>query len=479
MWTLAACGQPRPDAPSFVLIFADDMGYADPSCFGGPPGRTPHLDRLATEGIRFTNFLVSQAVCSASRASLLTGCYANRVSVLGALDHRSTQGLHPEEDTIADVLKRVGYVCGAVGKWHLGHRPPCLPLQQGFDEFFGLPYSNDMWPVDYDGSPIEPNRPRPKDGRPHRPYYPPLWLMEGNEPVKEVRTLADQDQLTTLYTERAVQFIERHRDQRFFLYLAHSMVHVPLGVSEKFRGRSGRGLFDDVMMEVDWSVGQVLAALERFGLRERTIVVFTSDNGPWLNYGNHAGRADPFREGKGTAWEGGCRVPCIVWGPGRIPAGRVCDRLTTTLDILPTFATLAGAPLPQRRIDGVDLSALWRGDLNAEPRTEFWYYYGRTLCAVRWRDWKLMLPHESRTYEGFEPGGDGFPGRIGTRTVPMALYDLRTDPGERRDVQADYPDIVQKLWALIEAARSDLGDETRTGPGVRPPAQMIEPAARR
>ncbi len=456
--------------PNFVLVFMDDMGYADPSCFGGPAGRTPNLDRLASEGMRFTSFYVSQAVCSASRASLMTGCYANRVGVLGALGPGAKTGLDPDEDTIADVLKRRDYRCAMVGKWHLGDEPPWLPLQQGFDEFFGLPYSNDMWPVDFDGTPIPEGGPRPpKDGRPHRRRYPPLWLMEGNERVREIRTFADQDELTRLYTERAVKFIETAADGPFFLYLAHSMVHVPLGVSDRFRGRSGQGLFADVMMEVDWSVGEVVAALRRRGVEQRTWLVFTSDNGPWLNYGNHAGSAGPFREGKGSMWEGGCRVPCIVWAPGRVPAEAVCDRIAGTIDILPTFAALAGAPLPQRRIDGVDISALFRGDPGAEPRTEFWYYYGNELTGVRWREWKLVLPHRARTYVGFEPGRDGFPGPTGTLEVPEALYDLRTDPGETTDRRAEQPEILARLRALVDEARADLGDRGRSGPGVRAP----------
>ncbi|MCX7819034.1 MAG: sulfatase [Kiritimatiellae bacterium] len=461
---------------NFVVIFMDDMGYADPGCFGGAAGLTPNIDRLATEGMRFTNFLVSQAVCSASRAALLTGCHAVRVGVLGALPPNAPKGLAPEEETIADVLKKLGYVSAMIGKWHLGDRPPWLPLQQGFDEFFGLPYSNDMWPVDFDGTPIPPEGQPwpPKDGRPHRPRYPPLYLMEGNEQVREIRTLSDQNELTRLYTERAVRFIEQNRQRPFFLYLAHSMVHVPLAVSDRFRGRSGRGLYGDVLMEVDWSVGEIVAALRRNALERRTLLVLTSDNGPWLNYGDHAGQARPLREGKGTSWEGGARVPCIAWWPGRVPAGTVCDRLAATIDLLPTFATLAGAPLPNRKLDGVDISPLLFGQPDAEPRTEYWYYYGRTLTAVRWRNWKLMLPHESRTYEGFEPGRGGLPGPTGMRQVPQALYDLDRDVGETTDVQDRHPEIVERLRSIAAAARAELGDEPSRPAGGRASRSQAE-----
>lgn len=460
--------------PNFVVIFMDDMGYADPTCFGGPAGRTPHLDRLASEGMRFTSFYASQAVCSASRASLMTGCYANRLGVLGALGPGAATGLDPEEDTIADVLKAAGYTCGAFGKWHLGDRPPYLPLQQGFDEYFGLPYSNDMWPVDYDGTPIPPEGADwpPKNGQPHRRRYPPLHWIEGNERVREVRTLADQDEITTAVTERAVRFIERCHDRRFFLYVAHPMVHVPLGVSSKFRGRSGAGLFGDVMMEIDWSVGEIVAALRRHGLERSTLVVFTSDNGPWLNFGNHAGSAFPFREGKGTMWEGGCRVPCIAWWPGRIAPGSVCERMAATIDLLPTMASLAGAPLPQRPIDGVDISPLLFGVKDAAPRTEYWYYYGTTLTGVRSGDWKLMLPHRSRTYEGFEPGRDGRPGPTGTREIPEALYNLATDPGETVNELDRHPEVAARLRRLAEQAREELGDERGVGRGARPPRKL-------
>ncbi len=460
--------------PNFVLIYMDDMGYADPSCYGAPAGLTPNIDRLAREGMRFTNFYVAQAVCSASRAAILTGCYSNRVGVLGALGPAAKTGLDPEEDTIADLLKRRGYSCGIVGKWHLGDHEPYLPLQQGFDEYFGLPYSNDMWPVDYDGTAIKPGQVSHDDasGSPHRGYYPPLFLMEGNRRAREVKDFAGQNQLTTLYTEHAVKFLVRHKDRPFFLYLPHTMVHVPLGVSDKFRGKSGRGLFADVMMEVDWSIGRVLDTLRAQGLEQNTLVLFASDNGPWLNFGNHAGSAGPFREGKGTMWEGGCRVPCIVRWPGHIPGGTVCDRMAATIDILPTFSEISGAPPPKRIIDGVNLLPLLRGDKDANPRTTYWLYYGDTLTGVREGKWKLQLPHESRTYEGYKPGRDGIPGKTGTKQLGLALYDLEADVGERKNLAAEHPEVVERLQKIAAAARADLGDTGKPGPGVRPPRKV-------
>ncbi len=470
---LASGQPPAARKPNFVVIYMDDMGYADPSCFGAPAGLTPNVDRLARDGMRFTSFYAAQAVCSASRAALLTGCYSNRVGILGALGPNAQTGLDPDEDTIADVLKQSGYACAAIGKWHLGDHRPYLPLQQGFDEYFGLPYSNDMWPVDYDGTPIKPGQKSgEEDGKPHRPYYPPLFLMDNNEKVREVRDFSDQDRLTTLYTERAVRFVASHKDRPFFLYLAHSMVHVPLGVSDKFRGKSGHGVFADVMMEIDWSIGRVLAELRSQGLENDTVVLFASDNGPWLNFGNHAGSAGPLREGKGTMWEGGCRVPGIIRWPGHVAAGAVCDRIAATIDILPTFAEIAGAPRPRRKIDGVSILPLLRGDRGADPRTTYWLYYGQTLTGVREGKWKLQLPHESRTYEGYTPGRDGIPGKTGTRKLELALYDLESDVGEQTNLAARFPEVVARLQQIAASARADLGDTGKPGPGVRPPRRL-------
>jgi len=455
---------PTAPPPNIVLIFIDDQGYADLGSYGAVGFDTPNIDRLAEQGLRFTDFHVSHAVCSASRASLLTGCYAERVSIAGALNAWAQNGLHPEEETIAEVLKRRGYATGIVGKWHLGHLPEFLPLRQGFDEYFGLPYSNDMWPVGYDGKPASQG---------WRESYPQLPLIQGDSVVGVIRTLDDQATLTTRYTEKAVEFIQRHRDRPFFLYLAHSMVHVPLGVSEKFRGKSKQGLYGDAMMEVDWSVGQVMKVLKENGLEENTLVIYTSDNGPWLNMGNHGGSAVPLREGKGTAFEGGVRVPCIMRWPGRIGEHRVTSQIASTIDVLPTICAITGAELPRRKIDGVSLLPLLQGDTAIVPRNEFYYYYDAELRGVRQGQWKLYFPHRSQTYEGFEPGRDGFPGPIGMIDVGLELYNLSSDVGERNDVAAQHPEIVDRLTRLGELARRELGDRLtgEKGAGVRAPGR--------
>ena len=455
--------------PNIVIIFTDDQGYADIGVYGAQGFQTPNLDRLANEGIRFTDFQVSQAVCSASRAALLTGSYSERVGVQGAFNHTARVGLNPDEETIAEMLKSIGYVTGIFGKWHLGHHKKFLPLQQGFDEYLGIPYSNDMWPIDYDGSSVS--------GTDHfKSFYPQLPFIEGNEKIEEIRTLDDQDQLTTRYTERAVDFIKRNRDIPFFLYLPHSMPHVPLGVSNKFRSKSEQGMYGDVIMEIDWSLGEILNALSDNDLDDNTVVIFTSDNGPWLNYGNHAGSAFPLREGKGTMWEGGSRVPCIIRWPGRITAGSVSHQLAATIDILPTIASITGAALPENSIDGVNIQSILEGDTRATPRREYYYYYGGELIAVRKGKMKLVFPHSYRSYEGVEPGQGGYPGiykgvlgKYGVGKSELALYDLDNDMTESKDVSEMYPDVVKTLKALGEKAREELGDRlTGTiGRGVR------------
>ena len=459
---LRAPGQ-RP--PNIVLILMDDMGYADLGCYGAAGYETPAIDRLAAEGIRFTDFHVAQAVCSASRAALLTGCYSERVGIQGALMPWATIGLGPTEETIADLLRRRGYATACFGKWHLGHHRPFLPLQHGFDEYFGVPYSNDMWPVDFDGKPAASG---PKAA------YPPLPLLRNNDQVGVIRTLDDQGTLTGLYTQHALRFIDRNARQPFFLYLPYSMVHIPLGASPPFRGRSRVGLYGDVMTEVDASVESLLGRLARHGLERDTLVTFLSDNGPWLNFGSHGGSAGPLREGKGTMFEGGARVPCLMRWPGRIRPGSVTDRIASSIDLLPTIAAAAGAPSPRHVIDGVSLLPLVQGDPGANPRRQFFYFYGRQLRAVRQDRWKLMLPHTSDSYAGQEPGRDGFPGRIVQAKVGLALYDLAEDVGETRDVAVEHPDVVAELQALAEAARGQLGDTLtgRTGTGAREPGRL-------
>jgi arylsulfatase A-like enzyme len=459
-------------APNIVLILMDDMGYGDIGRTGANQYDTPNLNRLAKQGMQFTWYYSPQAVSSASRAGLLTGCYPNRIGISGALMPWARIGINSEETTIAEMLKTRGYHTGIIGKWHLGHLREFLPLQHGFDEYYGIPYSNDMWPVDFDGVPI-----RLKDTTDNKMRYPILPLIEGNEKVGEVRSLADQDKLTTTYTQLAVKFIEQHKKDHFFLYLPHSMVHVPLGVSDKFRGKSKQGMYGDVMMEVDWSVGEIMKALEQNGLEKNTLLIFTSDNGPWLNFGNHAGTTGGLREGKGTSWEGGQRVPCIMRWPGIIPEGEICNKLACAMDILPTLAAITGAPLPDRRIDGISLLPLLQGDKSAAPRHNFYYYYQQnSLEGVQKDYWKLVLPHRGISYVGVEPGKDGWPGKTISVTVKLAeLYDLRRDPGERYNVAELYPQIVKELQLLAEEARMDLGDDiTKTSGANRRKAGIVK-----
>jgi len=441
--------------PNIVLIFIDDQGYGDLGCFGATEFQTPNIDKIAIEGMRFTNFYAAQAVCSASRAGLLTGCYPNRIGISGALMPWSKNGLSDGEMTIAELVKQKGYATGITGKWHLGWQKRFLPLQHGFDEYLGLPYSNDMWPVDYDGTPVTKDSPKP-----WKLKYPQLPLIKDNDKIEEIRTLADQDKLTTKYTEFAVDFINRHKDGPFFLYVAHTMVHVPLGVSDKFKGKSKQGLYGDVMMELDWSVGEIMRALKENGLDNNTLVIYTSDNGPWLNFGNHAGSTGGLREGKGTSWEGGQREPTVMKWPGKIPEGKICNKLSGTIDILPTIAKITGAKLPDHIIDGVNILPLMLGDEQANPRDHFYYYYRKnSLEAVRKGKWKLVLPHSYRTYKNALPGNDGFAGPTGTGTTGLALYNLRRDPGESYDVKDLYPEVVEDMMLLVKDAREDLGDE--------------------
>lgn len=468
-----SCGEPVDQTrPNIVLIFIDDLGYGDIGRYGATDYSTPVIDRLATEGMMFTHFYSAQAVCSASRAGLLTGNYPNRMGISGAYNHNARVGLNPDELTIAELLKEAGYATGIFGKWHLGHHPEFLPLQHGFDEFVGLPYSNDMWPVDYDG--------KPHEGR--KANYPKLPLIEGNETIRYIETLQDQDELTTLYTERAVDFINRNKENPFFLYLPHSMVHVPLGVSDKFRGKSKQGLYGDVMMELDWSMNEVLQALEKNGISENTIVIFTSDNGPWLNYGNHAGSTNGLREGKGTSWEGGQREPCLIRWPAVIAPGILTSKMGATIDILPTIAEITGTTLPSHSIDGVSLLPLLQGDPDANPRDHLYYYYNKNdLEAVRKDNWKLVLPHSYRSYEEVAPKNDGWPGPYRRGTTEMALYDLRRDPGERYNLVNEHPVVVADIMELVERAREELGDNltNRVGSGVRPIGRLDPIAAKR
>lgn len=449
----AGKGEQRP--PNVVLVFADDLGYADLGCYGARNHSTPNLDRLARQGTRFTQFYVAQPVCSASRAALLTGCYPNRIGILGALGPQARFGISPDELTLAEMLKSRGYATAAYGKWHLGHHPEFLPPRHGFDDYFGLPYSNDMWPK-----------------HPTSRSYPDLPLIEGE---KTVELNPDQRLLTRRYTEKAVRFIEQNRDRPFFLYVPHSMPHVPIFASDRFLGKSQNGLYGDVIEELDWSVGEITAALKRSRVERNTLVIFTSDNGPWLSYGEHAGSAGPLREGKGTTFEGGVRVPAIFHWPGKVPAGREVREPAATLDVLPSVARLTGAALPERKLDGKDISPLILGEKRARtPHEALYFYWGGELQAVRSGRWKLHFPHTYTSLDG-KPGGRlGRPTPYVQKRIELSLFDLEKDPAETTDVSAEHPEVVTRLQGLAASAREDLGDTAtrQVGKGVRPPGRL-------
>jgi arylsulfatase A len=438
-----------PAKPNFVVINIDDLGYREIGAWGSS-NRTPHLDRMTAEGRKLLSHYAAP-VCSPSRASLLTGCYPKRVlPIPHVLFPAGAVGLHPDEHTIADVLKAAGYATGCVGKWHVGDQRPFLPLQKGFDTYFGLPYSNDMGPAAEGvksnfGQPL----PTPKAGAKKAPpandesgvrgNQPPLPLLEGNTVVGRIRA-DDQLEITRRYTERAVAFIRERRDRPFFLYLAHNAVHFPLYPRAEFRGQSPNGLLGDWVQEVDWSVGQVLGVLRELQLERNTLVLFVSDNGGPVNQG---ATNLPLRGSKGSTLEGGIRVPGIAWWPGRIPAGTSTDAITAMMDVLPTLAKFAGAPLPAgRKLDGVDIGAVLTGQPATPPRDSHLYYRGLTLEAVRSGPWKLHLTQGE-------------------------LYHLGNDIGEAANVAAAHPAIVQRLTALADATRGDLGRDG-VGPGCRP-----------
>lgn len=432
------------DYTNIILVNLDDVGYGDFSCNGASGYLTPNIDRLAAQGMRFTHFLAVQPVSGASRAGLLTGCYPNRIGYSGAPGPDSKYGIHAEEMTMGELLKQKGYSTAIFGKWHLGCQHQFLPLQNGFDEYYGLPYSNDMWPY------------HPQQGEVFN--FPDLPTYEDNEIIGYN---LDQSRLTTDYTMRSVNFIKKNKDKPFFLYLAHNMPHVPLAVSDKFKGKSEQGLFGDVMMEIDWSIGEIWETVQKLGLEENTLIVITSDNGPWINYGNHAGSAAGLREAKGTTFEGGNRVPCIMYWKGHIQAGTICNRLASNIDLFPTFAEITDAPLPERKIDGVSLLPLIEGVEGANPRESFVYYYNRNdLEAVTDGEFKLVFPHKHVTYEAYAPGNDGMPGKVVTAEVRASeLYDLRRDAGERYNVLHQYPERAAKLMRIADKMRQELGDD--------------------
>jgi arylsulfatase A-like enzyme len=430
--------------PNIIIIFTDDQGYQDLSCYGSPDINTPHLDKMADEGIKLTDFYAAQAVCSASRAGLLTGCYPNRIGIHGAFMPNSKEGLNTDETTIAEMLKENGYRTGIFGKWHLGDNPEFMPTKQGFDTYFGIPYSGDMWPL------------HPEQGTVFN--FGPLPLYE-NETI--IDTLTDQSSLTTQITERSVEFISKNKDKPFFLYIAHPQPHVPLYVSDKFKGKSSRGLYGDVIMEIDWSVGQVLAALKQYNIDDNTLVIFTSDNGPWLNYGEHSGSALPLREGKGTALEGGQREPCIISYPGIIKPGRIINTPMMAIDILPTVAEITGSKLPKTKIDGKSVWNIWTGETEQSPHQAYFFYYKvNELHGVRYGKWKLYFPHSYRSLNGREGGKGGLPVAYDNNTIDhIELYDLSKDISETKNVVAQYPEVVTQIEILANNMRAELGDK--------------------
>ncbi len=436
------------ERPNFVVIFCDDLGYGDIGCFGTARHHTPNLDRMAAEGRRFTSFYVSSGVCTPSRASLMTGCYPRRVNMhqneagLCVLFPVSQKGLHPDEVTIAEVLQHRGYATACIGKWHLGDQPEFLPTRQGFDYYFGIPYSNDM-------------------GTNQGPGRPPLPLLRNEEVIEAP---ADQNTLTRRYTDEVISFMREHRDEPFFVYLPHTMPHNPVHASDEFRDASDNGRYGDAVEEIDWSAGQILAALKALDLDDKTLVLFTSDNGAASRWGGANG---PLRGWKGSTWEGGMREPCIARWPGHIPAGTECDELASTMDLLPTFAKLAGTQAPQDRIiDGKDIWPLLAAQAGAKsPHEAFYYYQMDQLQAVRSGKWKLHLPlkPKKRNWGAPEP------------EAPLQLFDLHTDIGEQHDVSGDHPEVVDRLMALTEEAREDLGDVDRPGRNQRPAAFVETP----
>ncbi len=435
---LSAAAEPISEKPNFIIVFADDLGYGDLGCFGHPTIRTPHLDQMATEGMKLTSFYVAAPVCTPSRAGLLTGRLPVRSGMSGGGDKRvlypgDEGGLPPEEITIAELLQDAGYATACIGKWHLGDKPEYMPNSQGFDYFFGLPYSNDMN--------IEEGHPRHASSMdPDADFH--WWdvpLMRNGEIIERP---ADQNTLTRRYAQESVSFIKEHQDQPFFIYLAQTMPHVPLFASDDFRNESSRGRYGDVVEEIDWCVGEIIRTLRETGLAENTLVVFTSDNGPWLRKKFAGGSAGLLRDGKGSTWEGGQREPTIAWWPGRVPAGTVNSGIASTMDLFTTAVHLAGGKVPQDRvIDGMNLSELLFHD-KAGPRNLFFYYRGDQLCAIRKGPWKAHF----NTWDGYS--------KVPPESHnPPLLYNLDQDPSEQHDIAADHPDVVKDL---IQEAKGHL-----------------------
>ena len=417
--------------PNFVIIFTDDQGYQDVGCFGSPTIKTPNLDQMAAEGIKFIDFYVAASVCSPSRAALMTGCYPPRIGITKVLFPNDNIGLNPEEITIADVLKGKGYATACIGKWHLGHLPEFLPTSNGFDYYFGIPYSNDMDGVQGKNKSLD-RAWRQKD---YSPWNVPL--MRGQYIIERP---ADQTALIERYTDEAVKFIGKNKNNPFFVYLAHTMPHIPLFVSDEFYVEDVKKAYKATIEQIDSSVARVLDAIKAAGVDKNTLVVFTSDNGPWLSKGYFGGSALPLRDGKFSTYEGGMREPCIMRWPGKIPAGRVCDKVCGTIDLLPTCARLAGAEIPADRvIDGKDILPLMEGRPDASsPHEAYFYYQGDNLEAVRSGKWKLRRAENN-----------------------PELYDLQADIGEKTNLADKHPEIVIRLFDIMEQFDTELKANTR------------------
>ena len=450
--TFAATARP----PNFILIFVDNFGNGDLGCFGSKLHRTPNVDRLAAEGAKFTSFYVASGVCTPSRASLMTGCYPRRVNLHvnakngGVLMPISPKGLNPDETTIAEVLKPAGYATGIFGKWHLGDQPQFLPTRQGFDEFFGIPYSDDMT----------------KDKSPDT--WPELPLMRGENVIEAP---VDRNYLVKRTTDEVIRFLERHRNRPFFAYLPHTMpgstAH-PFS-SPAFRGKSKNGEYGDSVEELDWSTGEIMAALKRLGLDDNTLVIWTSDNGA-VRRNPPQGSCAPYKGYGYDTSEGAMRMPCVMRWPGRIPAGTICDELCSTMDLLPTFARLAGAAPPAKPIDGYDIRPLLFGQTGAQSPWDdvgFCYYRLEQLQAVRAGPWKLYLPLEKKIVN--------LAAKSAAKPTPLELNDVRNDVGEEREVSAQHPEVVKRLLAMAERARGEIGDLDKPGTGQRPAGWVENP----
>jgi arylsulfatase A len=441
--------------PNMIVIFVDDMGIGDLSCYGQKAYKTPNLDRMAREGVRFTDFYVASPACTPSRAALLIGCYPMRVGLPQVINPDSKIGLNLDETTIAEVAKSRGYQTAIFGKWHLGVEN-LMPRAHGFDEFYGIPYSHDMWPPNKNGN------------------WPPLFVYNNETQEREVKTVVDQAEFTKKLTEKTLNFISRNRSNPFFVYLPLNQPHVPIAPSNRFLGRSKAGPYADQILEIDESVGRVLSHLKKLKLDRNTMVMFSSDNGPWLPYGNHAGSAGIYREGKGTTFEGGFRVPGIFWMPGTLPAGKVQTEMASTMDILPTFASLIGANQPEKEIDGHNIQPLLKCEGGAKtPWKWMYYFWPAELQAVRSGDWKLHVPHNHR-HQNQPSGIDGTPAGETTEKQELALYNLKDDPSEKTNLAATHPEIVSRLMRMIKIGTSELGDSISkvSGTSTRPPGQV-------